>query len=136
MSKSENQYATLFLSDSDEMIRKKVMKAKTDSGPTQPDSEKPEYIENLFLLMYLVSEKDTIEKFEADFNGCTIRYGDMKKQLAEDMVRFIAPVRERAENIRNDEQYLKKIMEQGAAKARKSAQDTMKLVKAAMGLNY
>lgn len=136
MSKSENQYATLFLSDSDEMIRKKVMKAKTDSGPPKPHSEKPDYIENLFSLMYLVSEKNTIEKFEADFSACIIRYGDMKKQLAEDMVRFIAPIRERAENIRNDEQYLKKIMEQGAAKARKSARFTMELVKGVMGLNY
>ena len=136
MSKSENEYSTLYLSDSDEMIRKKVMKAKTDSGPTLPDSKKPDYIENLFLLMYLVSEKDTINKFENDFNGCTIRYGDLKKQLAEDMVKFIAPIRERAESIRNDEQYLKKIMEQGATKARKSAQSTMELVKTAMGLNY
>src|SRR5215204_1160270 len=136
MSKSENQYATIYLSDSDEMIRKKVMKAKTDSGPTQPDSAKPDYIENIFLLMYLVSEKGTIEKFESDFNGCSIRYGDMKKQLAEDMVNFIAPIRERAESIRNDEQYLKVIMEQGAAKARKSANATMELVRGAMGLDY
>jgi tryptophanyl-tRNA synthetase len=60
----------------------------------------------------------------------------MKKQLAEDMVNFIKPIRERAESIRNDEQYLKRIMEQGAAKARKSAQATMELVKEAMGLNY
>ncbi len=136
MSKSENQYATIYLSDSDDLIHKKVMKAKTDSGPTQPNSDKPDYIENLFLLMYLVSEKDTIEKFERDFNTCIIRYGDMKKQLAEDMVKFIAPIRERAESIRNDEPYLKKVMEQGAAKARKSAQETMELVKGAMGLNY
>ena len=136
MSKSENQYATIYLSDTDEMIRKKVMKAKTDSGPTEPNSAKPQYIENLFLLMYLVSEKDTIEKFETEFNRCTIRYGDMKKQLAEDMVKFVAPIRERAESLRNDEQFLKRIMEQGAEKARKSARETMQLVKDAMGLNY
>jgi tryptophanyl-tRNA synthetase len=136
MSKSENQYASLYLSDSDEMIRKKVMKAKTDSGPTELNSQKPPYIENLFLLMYLVSEKDTIEKFENDFNKCSIRYGDMKKALAEDMVNFIAPIRERAERIRNDEVYLKRIMEQGASKARNSAKATMELVKAAMGFDY
>ena len=136
MSKSENQYATIYLSDSDEMISKKVMKAKTDSGPTKPNSEKPDYIANLFLLMYLVSDKDTIEKFESDFNGDTIRYGDMKKQLAEDMVKFVAPIRERAEGLRNDVQFLKRIMEQGAEKARKSAIATMHLVRDAMGLNY
>ena len=83
MSKSENQYATLYLSDDDELIRKKVMKAKTDSGPTVPGSPKPDYIENIFLLMNLVSSEEVIKKFEEDYNQCTIRYGDMKKQLAE-----------------------------------------------------
>lgn len=136
MSKSENQYATLYLSDDDDLIRKKVMKAKTDSGPTAPSSPKPDYIENIFLLMKLVSSADTIEKFESDYNKCTIRYGDMKKQLAEDMVKFIAPVREKAEAIRNDGKYLRQVMENGAAKAGKSARATMELVREAIGLNY
>lgn len=136
MSKSENQYATLYLSDDDELIRKKVMKAKTDSGPTAPNTPKPDYIENIFLLMKLVSEEAVIKKFEGDYNRCTIRYGDMKKQLAEDMVKFIAPIRERAEAIRTNEQYLKEIMEKGAEKARKSAHATMELVREAVGLNY
>lgn len=136
MSKSENQYATIYLSDDDELIRKKVMKAKTDSGPTTPNSEKPEYIQNIFQLMKLVSEESVTKQFEDDFNNATIRYGDMKKQLAEDMVKFVKPVREKAEAIRTDEKYLKEIMEKGAAKARKSAQATMILVKEAMGLNY
>ncbi len=136
MSKSENQYATLYLSDDDELIRKKVMKAKTDSGPTAPNTPKPDYIDNIFLLMKLVSEEAVIKKFEDDYNRCTIRYGDMKKQLAEDMVKFIAPIRERAEAIRTNEQYLKEIMEKGAEKARKSAHATMELVREAVGLNY
>ncbi len=136
MSKSENQLATLYLSDEDELIRKKVMKAKTDSGPTEPNSPKPDYIENIFGLMKLVSAPDVIQKFEEDFNNCTIRYGDMKKQLAEDMVRFITPIREKANAIRNNETYLKEVMEMGAEKARKSARVTMELVREAIGLNY
>jgi tryptophanyl-tRNA synthetase len=136
MSKSENQYATLYLSDSDKLITEKIKKAQTDQGPKEPNSPKPPYIENLFLLMRLVSSADTVNKFEEDFNNCTIRYGDMKKQLAEDMVKFIAPIREKAEAIQNDEKYLKDIMEQGAAKARKSAAATMEIVRAAMGLIY
>jgi len=136
MSKSENQYATLYLSDDDEQIRKKVMKAKTDSGPTVPGSPKPDYIENIFLLMNLVSSEEVIKKFEEDYNQCTIRYGDMKKQLAEDMVNFISPIREKAESIRNDERYLQEIMEKGAAKARISAKSTMELVREAIGLKY
>ena len=136
MSKSENQYATLYLSDSDELIRKKVMKAKTDSGPTKPNSPKPDYIENIFLLMKLVSTDDTLKQFEQAYNNCSIRYGDMKKQLAEDMVKFISPIREKADAIRNDENYLKAVMEKGAEKARTSARATMELVRAAMGFTY
>jgi tryptophanyl-tRNA synthetase len=136
MSKSENQMATIYLADSDEDIRKKIMKAKTDAGPTAPNSPKPDYIENIFLLMKLVSNQEVIHKFEEQYNQCSIRYGDMKKQLAEDMVRFIAPIREKTEKIRNDENYLKKIMEQGAEKARKSARPTLELVKKSMGLDY
>ena len=86
--------------------------------------------------MKLVSPGSTLEKFEADYHAGNIRYGDMKKELAEDMVKFIAPIREKAEAIRNNESYLREVMEGGAEKARSSAKDTMKLVKQAMGLNY
>ena len=136
MSKSENQMATLYLADDDDAIRKKVMKAKTDNGPTESNSTKPDYIENIFGLMKLVSSPDVISKFDEDFNTCSIRYGDMKKQLAEDMVNFIAPIRSKVDAIINDKEYLKEITEKGAEKARKSARQTMQLVRDAIGLNY
>jgi tryptophanyl-tRNA synthetase len=136
MSKSENQNATLYLRDSDEVIRKKIMKAKTDQGPTTAHSEKPDYIENIFGLMKLVSTAEVLAHYEAAYNDCSIRYGDMKKQLAEDMVAFIAPIREKAEEIHANHTYLDKVMKEGAEKATESAQKTMKLVRAAMGLNY
>ena len=136
MSKSENQMATLYLADSDEIIRKKVMKAKTDNGPAENNAVKPDYIENIFLLMKLVSDSGVTEIFEADYDNCTIRYGDMKKQLAEDMVRFIAPIREKAAAILENEVVLKDIMQAGAAKAQKSAMATMQLVRESIGLKY
>lgn len=136
MSKSENGMSTLFLADEDDIIRKKVMKAKTDSGPTEPNSPKPDYIENIFGLMQLVSAPDVIKKFEADYNNCNIRYGDLKKQLAEDMVQFISPIRQKINSILPDKKYLKEVMEMGAEKANKSANATMKLVREAMGLRY
>lgn len=136
MSKSENQLATLFLTDDDDLIRKKVMKAKTDSGPTKPDSQKPDYIENLFMLMKLVSAGDVVNKYEADFNGATIRYGDMKKQLAEDMVAFITPIREKARRIYNDTGYLQQVINRGTEKARSSAEKTLQQTRKMMGLNY
>jgi len=136
MSKSENQYATLYLADEDDVIRKKVMRAKTDSGPTEQNSTKPDYIENIFLLMKLVSTEETVKKFDEDYNKCTIRYGDMKKQLGEDMVKFISPIREKVNAILRDEDYLRKVMEQGADKARKSAKATIEKAREAIGLKY
>lgn len=136
MSKSENQMATIYLGDEDDAIRKKIMKAKTDSGPSENNSVKPEYIENLFTLMKLVSAPGTLTQFEQKFNDCSIRYGEMKKQLAQDMVNFIAPIRKKVNDILNDETYLQKVMKQGAEKARISAEATMQEVRSAMGLNY
>ena len=136
MSKSENQYATLYLADEDDIIRKKVMRAKTDSGPTEQNSAKADYIENIFLLMKLVSTEETVKKFDEDYDKCTIRYGDMKKQLGEDMVKFISPIREKVNAILGDENYLRQVMEQGADKARKSAKTTIELAREAIGLKY
>ncbi|MBO9684758.1 MAG: tryptophan--tRNA ligase [Flavisolibacter sp.] len=136
MSKSENQYATLYLADDDDLIRKKVMKAKTDSGPTEPNSSMPDYIQNLFQLMSLVSEDSTTQKFREDFDKPSIRYGDMKKQLAEDMVKFIAPIREKANAIRQDESFLSKLMKEGAERSRESASKTIELTRKAIGLKY
>ena len=141
MSKSENQMTTLFLADEDELIRKKVMKAKTDQGPLTPNSVKPDYIQNLFTLMGLVSTADTVKKFEDDFNNssegnCIIRYGDMKKQLAEDMVQFINPIRTKAADLQNNKDLLLKIIHQGADKARASASATLTTVRKAVGMEY
>lgn len=136
MSKSENQYATLYLADDDDLIRKKVMKAKTDSGPTEPNSEMPDYIQNLFQLMRLVSEESRVQKLTNDFHAASIRYGDMKKQLAEDMVNFIAPIREKAKAIRSDEEGLKKVLQRGAEQARESARQTLQNTRELIGVNY
>ncbi|HEX4372520.1 MAG TPA: tryptophan--tRNA ligase [Puia sp.] len=136
MSKSENQNATVYLSDDDETVRKKIMKTKTDSGPTEKNAARPDYIQNIFLLMQLFSTKDVVEKFDNDYNNSSIRYGDMKKQLAEDVVAFVKPIREKTESILNDEKYMRDVMEKGAEKARHSAAATMKLVRSAIGVKY
>jgi tryptophanyl-tRNA synthetase len=136
MSKSENQFATLYLSDDDDVIRKKIMRAKTDSGPVSANETMPDYIQNIFQLMKLVSETSIVEKFTEDFNKASIRYGDMKKQLAEDMVKFITPIRQKAEAIYADKSYLKNIIEEGAEKARTSAKKTIEKIRELIGLNY
>lgn len=141
MSKSENPMNTLYLADEDELIRKKIMKAKTDQGPAEPNSAPPDYIENLFTLLQLVSTQDVVKKFRADYQlsstgNQVIRYGDMKKQLAEDMAAFMKPIRQKTNEILENEAYLNKIMQEGKEKARASAAQTIGLVRKAIGLSY
>jgi tryptophanyl-tRNA synthetase len=110
------------------------MRALTDSGPTEAHSKKPDYIQNLFDLMKLVSTKETIKHFDDAWKDCTIRYGDLKKQLGEDTVTFLTPVREKIEEISANETYLRQVARHGAAKARESAQKTIKEVRSLIGI--
>jgi tryptophanyl-tRNA synthetase len=141
MSKSENEMNTLYLADSDDMIRKKIMKAKTDQGPAEQNSVKPDYIENLFTLLKLVSTPETVAVFEDQYNqssagNTVIRYGDLKKQLGNDMAAFIGPIREKTNEILLNPGYLANIMQHGKEKARASAQETLNLVRQAIGVTY
>jgi len=136
MGKSEGEGNAIFLGDTADAIRKKVMRAVTDSGPTQPNQEKPEAIRNIFLLMEAVSTKETLAFFEDKYQSMSIRYGDMKKQLAEDMVAFTAPFREKILALSGDEEYIRKVVKLGADKARASASETLKLARQAIGIRH
>ncbi len=131
MGKSEGNAINLF--EEPKSIRKKVMRAVTDSGPTEPNQTKPEPIENLFMLMSIVSTKDTYDYFNQLYNNCEIRYGDFKKQLAEDIIGFTSPIREKIMDILNNDEYLSKVARMGAEKARESADKTLQEVKKIIG---
>ncbi|MBQ9201278.1 MAG: tryptophan--tRNA ligase [Bacteroidales bacterium] len=132
MGKSEGN--CIYLCDEPKVIQKKVMKALTDQGPTAPDSPKPDYIENLFTLLKVVSTPDTVEYFNDKWNSCEIRYGDLKKQLAADIIAFTTPIRERYLDICNNEEYLHRVTVDGAEKARESASKTVREVREIMGI--
>ncbi len=133
MGKSEGEGNAIFLSDAPEVIRKKVMRAVTDSGPTVENQPKPEEIQNLFDLMKVVSIPDTYAHFDNLYNTCQVRYGDLKKQLAEDMIIATAPIRERINAIANDADYLGKVAKMGEEKARQSASKTINEVREIIG---
>ncbi len=133
MGKSEGEASTIFLTDEPDVIRKKIMKAKSDSGPTEMNQKKPEEIENLFSLLKAVSKPDTVEYFDDLYNRCQIRYGDLKKQLAEDMVAFVEPFRQRTLEISADEEALRRIIDRGKEKAQESAQRTLDEVRRVIG---
>lgn len=131
MGKSEGN--CIYLCDDEKTIQKKVMKALTDQGPTEMNSPKPDYIENLFTIMKIVSSPDTVEYFDEKWNKCEIRYGDMKKQLAADIIAATAPIRERILEINANPDILHKAISLGRDKARESAQKTIKEVREIMG---
>ena len=131
MGKSEGN--GIYLIDDEKTITKKVMRAVTDSGPASPGEPMTDPIQNLFTLLGIVSDPDVVEYFNNQYNNCTIRYGDLKKQLAADICRRTLPVRERIMEISNNDTFLHYVVEKGTAQARESAGATMKLVREAVG---
>jgi tryptophan--tRNA ligase len=131
MGKSEGN--AIYLIDDEKTISKKVMRAVTDAGPTEPNSEKPEPIQNLFTLMEIVSAPEVYQHFDGLYNDCAIRYGDMKKQLAADINAFCAPIRERILDIREDKELLSRVARIGAEKARESAAKTIEEIRHIIG---
>ena len=131
MGKSEGN--CIYLMDDEATIKKKVMKAVTDQGPQEPNSQRPEVIENLFTFLNIVSTPDTYQYFDEKWNDCSIRYGDLKKQLAADIAAFNAPIRERLAEYMANTELLDKIAREGAEKARESARKTIDEVRQIIG---
>ncbi|MDD7438805.1 MAG: tryptophan--tRNA ligase [Bacteroidales bacterium] len=134
MGKSEGN--AIYLIDDEKTIKKKVMKAVTDSGPTEPNSIKPEPIANLFTFLEIVSTPDTYKHFDEAYNNCSIRYGDLKKQLAEDINAFCAPIRERILDLRNDTEMLERVARKGAERARENAKITVDMAREIIGFPH
>lgn len=132
MGKSEGN--CIYLIDDEKTLRKKVMRAVTDEGPKVPNQEVSEPIKNLFTLMELVSTPDTLQHFKDAYADCSIRYGDLKKQLAEDILNVTLPIRERILDIRSNDEYLSKVVRRGEEQARAIAADTLRDVREIMGI--
>lgn len=131
MGKSEGN--AIYLMDDEKTIKQKVMKAVTDSGPTESNSPKPEPIANLFTFLSIVSTPDTYQHFDEAYNKCEIRYGDLKKQLAEDINACCAPIREKIIEYRKDTDLLERVAKEGAEKARENARQTVEMAREIIG---
>ena len=132
MGKSEGN--CIYLVDDEKTIRKKVMRAVTDGGPTEPNQPMAEPVQNLFTILKLVGTPDKVEFFTEAYNNCSIRYGDLKKEIAEDIVAMTTPIRERIIDIENDDAYLHRVLEMGAERARARAGKTLADVREIMGI--
>src|SRR5574344_2061192 len=135
MGKSEGN--CIYLIDEPKVIEKKVKSALTDNGPVCENSEKPSCIENLFTILKTVSSDEVVKYYEELWDKGEQRwYGKLKMQIAEDIIKFTTPIRERITEIKNDKALLQKISKEGAEKSRESASKTLKEVKKIMGFNY
>jgi len=131
MGKSEGN--GIFLADTPQEIRKKVMRAVTDAGPQIPGEKPSVPVQNLFTIMHAVSDPSTVKYFTEKHASCEIRYGEMKKQLAEDIIKVTEPVREKINRILSDKKYLARVVTEGAVKARSSASKTIREVREIIG---
>jgi tryptophanyl-tRNA synthetase len=136
MSKSAGEADTIYLDEETSVLNKKIMRAVSDSGPTEPGAPKSAPVQNLFDLMALVCSADTIQFFDDAHKAGTIRYGDLKKQLATDMETFIAPLRDKIQVTLGDEKRLNEIAQYGAEKAKASAQKTIREVREIIGFSH
>lgn len=132
MGKSEGN--CIYLNDDPKVLRKKVMRAVTDQGPTEPNSAMPQPVANLFTLLSLTSSPEVVTHFRQAYADCSIRYGDLKKQLAEDILAVTTPIRERIADISADTDYLARVTRQGTERARATASDTLAEVRRIMGI--
>ena len=132
MGKSEGN--CIYLIDEEKPLRKKVMRAVTDEGPKAPDSPMSEAVANLFTLLELTSTPDVVAHFRQAYADCSIRYGDLKKQLADDIVALTTPIRQRILDIQANDEMLSRIVREGGERARATAADTLAKVKEVMGI--
>ncbi len=133
MSKSDGDANMIKLRDTPDQIRKKISRAVTDSTPTEPNTPPSVPVQNLFDLMKAVSEKEKLSHYVQSYANCTIRYGDLKKELAEDMITFLNPIREKIEELQSDDRLLARVVSMGREKANESANRTLAECREAIG---
>lgn len=130
------------LTDSDEEIRKKVMAAVTDVGPSKSTSHQSRVtshgmspgVRNLFTLLKLFSTERVYTDFINRYESSDLQYVDLKTRLAEDMIQVLSPIRKQHAELMNEPDKLRAVLAAGANAARPIAQKTIREVKEKMGL--
>ncbi len=126
-----SEAGTVLVLDEPKTVTKKIKSAVTDSGSEVKRGEGKEGIENL-IEIFSVTEGSSPEEIEKRFEGSG--YGDFKGAVAESVVDYLAPVRERYEELRPDEAAIEAALAAGAEKARAISSATLAEVRGAMGL--
>ena len=132
MSKSLGPNNLIALSDAPEIIKKKIMKAVTDEGPDAGTMSAG--VKNLFTMLELLGDSKTIQKFQKTFNNKTLKYAELKSELSEAIISYLKPIQARKKQLSQDKKKVKKILADGAKKARMIAQKNLLEIKKRMGL--
>ncbi|MEP7289919.1 MAG: tryptophan--tRNA ligase [Chloroflexota bacterium] len=133
MSKSESsEYHAVYLLDPPDKIKKKIMRATTDSSAVSRFSDEPERagVNNL-LTIYQAFGGQTAEAIESQFEGKG--YGDLKKAVVEVVIEGLRPIQERYREITSDSGYIEQILADGAERAAQIANPTLNAVKERIG---
>jgi tryptophanyl-tRNA synthetase len=125
------ELGTVYILDRPDMVAKKVRSAVTDSGSEVRRGPDKAGISNLIEILSVVRDAQP-EAIESEFDGSG--YGDFKTAVADEVVAYLAPVRERYEELRGDQARLEATLAQGAEKARAIAADTLVDVRDTMGV--
>ena len=121
----------IWLMDDLKVAHKKVMRATTDSNPAVDFDSMGPGVENL-LSIYQAFTETANEQIRAEFSG--VRYGDLKKRVAEAVVAGLEPIQARYREITSEPGYVERLLDEGADRVRPIAEATVRLAKERMGL--
>jgi len=130
MSKSYNN--TLGIFEPEESIKKKVMSIVTDSTPVDQPKD-PEKC-NVFALLKLVASPEELAEWENKYRSGSTGYGQAKKRLAELLIDRFKPFRKKRAELENNTDYVKKVLANGAERAKAVAVETLSKARNAVGL--
>ncbi len=130
MSKSYDNTIEIF--ESEKTAKKKIMRIVTDSTSVEEPKDPDKC--NVFALLKLLASEQEIAEWENRYRNGGMGYGDAKKRLAELLIEYFKPYREKRAELAKDIDYVKKILADGAEKAKKVATKTLKRAKQAVGL--
>lgn len=132
MGKSEGN--CIYINDDDATVIKKFKKAVTSTTPEVPNSPMNDPVQNLFTFLRLVSTPEVQQFYQDAWNNCNIRYGDLKMQIAEDVLKVTRPIRERYNEIYANTEYLNRVRREGAERVREQIKQNIDQMRCIMGI--
>jgi tryptophanyl-tRNA synthetase len=130
MSKSYGNTIGIFEPEAD--IRKKIMRIVTDSTPVEAPKDPDKC--NVFALLKLVAPSEELSEWEGRYRGGGMGYGEAKKRLVELMIEYFKPYRQRRAELESRLDDVKKLLADGAERARAVAGPTLQKARQAVGL--